>query len=300
MSSRIFSGIDSMPKGTASEEVTPGCMVLEGGAFRGLYSEGVLDALMEAGINLECTVGVSAGAMNGINYVSGQIGRSARFNLRYRHDSRYISWARIFQYGGPINFDFAFHHVPGDPLDTDRFYDKRRRLVAVATNCWTGRPAYFDRDTCGDIFQAIRASSSMQYISRIVLVDGIPCLDGGASVKIPHRWALKQGFEKIVVVRARWPEWRYKDERPSAVAGRYYHSYPRFAKTLAWEHARANREYDEVNRFGEEGRFFVIAPSKDLSVQLLEPDMEKLGALYYLGYEDGKNAVEDLTRYLSA
>ena len=47
--------------GEASNVITPGCMVLEGGAFRGLYTQGVLDVLMKEGINLACTIGGSAG-----------------------------------------------------------------------------------------------------------------------------------------------------------------------------------------------------------------------------------------------
>ena len=82
---KVFSGLSRLPKGLASDQLTEGCIVLEGGAFRGLYTSGVLDALMEAGINLSCTVGVSAGALNGMNYVSGQIGRSGRLNLTYRY-----------------------------------------------------------------------------------------------------------------------------------------------------------------------------------------------------------------------
>ena len=87
---KVFSGIGNLPNGDASDIITEGCIVLEGGAFRGVYGEGVLDALMEADINFRCTIGVSAGALNGANYVSGQIGRSARINLRYRYDSRYV------------------------------------------------------------------------------------------------------------------------------------------------------------------------------------------------------------------
>ncbi len=300
MSGKIFSGIDSLPNGRSSEEVTPGCMVLEGGAFRGLYGEGVLDALMEAGINLECTIGVSAGALNGSNYVSGQIGRSARINLRYRHDSRYINWAGIFRNGGPINFDFAFYHVPDDHLDKARFWDPQKRFIAVTTDCRTGRPVCFDRDTCGDIFAAIQASSSMQFVSRPVLVDGIPCLDGGCSVKVPYRWALAKGFDKVVVVRTKPSDWRYENERQSTLALCYYHTYPKFAETLSWSHARSNREYDELTRLEKEGRIFVIAPSEFIPVRKMEPDMEKLGSLYYLGYHDGQNAVGDLERYLSS
>ena len=69
-------GIDRLPKGEATDRLTEGCIALEGGAFRGVYGEGVLDALMEADLNFRCTIGVSAGALNGATYVSGQIGRS--------------------------------------------------------------------------------------------------------------------------------------------------------------------------------------------------------------------------------
>ena len=33
---KVFSGLDRLPKGLASEQLTEGCVVLEGGAFRGL------------------------------------------------------------------------------------------------------------------------------------------------------------------------------------------------------------------------------------------------------------------------
>ena len=37
-----YTDISKIPSGHASGTVTPGCIVLEGGAFRGLYSQGVL------------------------------------------------------------------------------------------------------------------------------------------------------------------------------------------------------------------------------------------------------------------
>ena len=72
---RSYSGLGSIPAGHAGEQIRKGCVVLEGGAFRGLYTQGVLDAWMQRNLNFECTIGVSAGAMAGLNYVSGQIGR---------------------------------------------------------------------------------------------------------------------------------------------------------------------------------------------------------------------------------
>ena len=109
---KVFSGLSRLPKGLASDQLTEGCIVLEGGAFRGLYTSGVLDALMEAGINLSCTVGVSAGALNGMNYVSGQIRPIRRVsNLTYRHDSRYVGLKAIRKNLGVIGFDFILKNV---------------------------------------------------------------------------------------------------------------------------------------------------------------------------------------------
>lgn len=101
-----FFGIDDLPTGHASDALTHGCIVLEGGAFRVLYSEGVLDALMQADINMDCTIGVSSGAMNGVSYTMGQIGRSALLNLKYRHDLEYVGFHT--QNTGIIGLDFVF------------------------------------------------------------------------------------------------------------------------------------------------------------------------------------------------
>ena len=115
MSGKIYSHIDKIPSGSASRKVTEGCLVLEGGAFRGLYSQGFMDAMMKAGINMQCTIGVSAGAMAGMNYVAGQIGRSARVNLKYRHDSRYVGIQAVRHNKGLIGFDFVFDGLK-DPI----------------------------------------------------------------------------------------------------------------------------------------------------------------------------------------
>ena len=48
-------------------------LVLEGGALRGVYTAGVLDVLMEKNIQVDHVIGVSAGALNGMNYISYQI-----------------------------------------------------------------------------------------------------------------------------------------------------------------------------------------------------------------------------------
>ena len=111
MKNKVFSRIDDVLDGKTSDKITDGCIVLEGGAFRGLYTEGVLDYLMTQDINMQTTIGVSAGAINGSNYVSGQIGRAARTNLRYRHNSDYVGFGAIRKNDGIIGFDFLYNEL---------------------------------------------------------------------------------------------------------------------------------------------------------------------------------------------
>ena len=298
----VFSGIEHLPRGQASDKLCSGCIVLEGGAFRGVYTSGVLDALMEADINMQCTIGVSAGALNGMNYVSGQIGRSARINLQFRRDPRYVGIHAYRSNRGIIGFNFVLdEYDKSDPLNREAFDREGRRLVAVATNCLTGRPEFFEKGLCQDILKAVQASASMPYVSRPVTVDGIPCLDGGCSLNIPFRWALDEGYEKIVVVRTRPASFRKRKKgRASAMARRFYKSSPALAQAIAESDGRYNRECDELEKLREEGRVYVISPSSSNSVSRLEKDMEKLGEFYYLGYSDGQSHLDSLMDYLKS
>ena len=285
MSGKIYSHIDKIPSGSASRKVTEGCLVLEGGAFRGLYSQGFMDAMMKAGINMQCTIGVSAGAMAGMNYVAGQIGRSARVNLRYRHDSRYVGIQAVRHNKGLIGFDFVFDGLKeSDPFDGKRFFEPERRFVAVATNCLTGETEYFEKGHCTNIFHAIRASASMPYISKMVDIDGKPYLDGGCSCKIPYQWAIDQGFEKIVVIKTRHADYRknLKKASETSLAHRIYHTHPEFAHVLEQSDAAYNHQCDELEQLAKEGRIYLVSPSVPMRISRLEKDMEKLGHLYAL------------------
>ena len=57
-------------------------LLLEGGAMRGLYTAGVLDVFMEEHVQIDAIVGVSAGALFGMNYKSGQAGRVLRYTMQ--------------------------------------------------------------------------------------------------------------------------------------------------------------------------------------------------------------------------
>ena len=116
-------------------------LVLEGGAMRGMFTAGVLDVMMENGIKFDGVMGVSAGAVFGCNYKSGQIGRSIRYNLQFCGDPRYCSVESLIRTGDLYGVDFCYDEIPNklDPFDTDAFKANPMPFYAVCTNIETGK-----------------------------------------------------------------------------------------------------------------------------------------------------------------
>ncbi len=295
---KIYSGIDTLPIGRASEVITPGCLVLEGGGWKGLYTVGALDAFMIHGVNMQSVVGISAGALSAIGYVSGQIGWGVRIDLQYRHDPEYVGFGAMIRDHGVTGFSYLYDGILGDlPLDKKRLMDKRRRLAVGVTNMLTGETEYMEKGKC-NLSAAVRASATVPFVSRPVVISGVPYLDGGCSTKIPYPWAMSEGFEKIVVIKTR--EWDFvRDESPSKATGLMYRKYPNFVRAFQQTNANFNHMTMELKKRHEAGEIFVLAPSKPIEVTRFEGDMEKLGDLYWLGYHDAEAQMEKLKSYLS-
>ncbi len=295
--------IDNFPTGRASDRITEGCLVLEGGAFRGTYTEGALDALMEADLNFECTLGVSAGAMNGANYVSGQIGRTIRLTMNYRHDSRYMGINAIKRDKGLIGFGFIFGELMDiEYFDKDRFKNSPMRFVAAATNCETGKTEFFDKNGEVDINEAIKASSSLPLVSQPIMLDGVEYFDGGCSSKVPYDWAIDNGYKKIIVIRTRHRDYRKDLSKRGAMrfVRMKYGKYPNFLNTLADSNRVYNEQCDSMQRLHDDGKIFMISPSEHLNVGRFEGDLDTLRKLYELGYNDVMNNLDAIRKYLSS
>lgn len=297
---KTWSGIDSVKLSSAPDTIVPGCIVLEGGSFRGCYTSGVLDVLMENGINLQTTIGTSAGALNGYNYVAGEIGRAAKINLGYRHDRRYMGARTLAKNRGVVGFDFLLNEVEEEiPFNRERFEDPNRRFLVTVTNCETGQVRYCEKGITPDFQKAVQASASMPFVSDMVEVDGVPCLDGGCAVKIPYRWALDNGFEKILVVRTRPAEYRRPQETKAftELTERIYRNYPKLVELLDNQSEQYNGACRELEQLQEQGKLLMLCPSGSISVSTMEGDMERLGALYLLGRADAKLMLPTIRAY---
>lgn len=295
---KIYKGIKTLPQGRASYDITEGCLVLEGGGWKGLYTVGVLDCMMENGVNMRTTVGVSAGALSAIGYVSGQIGWGARIDLSYRHDKNYCGIGAFKRDKGITGFSYLFNDIIKDlPVDMERLNSPERRLAVSATNLLTGEAEYFEKGSC-DIFRATQASATVPFVSKPVMIDGVPYLDGGCAEKIPLSWAKSCGEKKLIVVRTRELSYR-RNEKPSKLAGIVYKKHPNFVKSLNRVNADFNKTVNELECQAKNGDIFLVAPSEPVKVSRFDGDMDKLGALYWLGYKDMAKRIKQLKTFLN-
>ncbi len=262
-------------------------LVLEGGGLRGVFTCGVLDCFMDKGIRFPFTVGVSAGACNGLSYMSGQRGRAKISNIDLMEKYHYVGLKYLLTQRCIMDFKLLFEDFPEKiiPYDYNAYFSNPARFVMVTTNCLTGKAEYLEeKASSARVMDIVRASSSLPFVSPITYVDGIPMLDGGIADSIPIEYAMSQGYEKLVVVLTRNRGYRKKEGSiPFAKAA--YRKYPLLQKALAERNSIYNRTMDMIERLEDEGRIIVIRPIRPVEVSRMEKDTSKLTDLYQEGYE---------------
>ena len=271
-------------------------LVLEGGGMRGVFTSGVLDAFMKHDLYFRYIVAVSAGACNGMSYVSRQPRRARISNIDYLARYKYIGIRHLVTQGCIFDRELLYDKFHNQllPFDFDEYFKHAKGFEMVTTNCLTGKAMYLsetsDRQRSLDI---VRASSSLPYVSKIVTVDGIPMLDGGIIDSIPINRAIETGHEHNVVILTRNKGWRDtgKDRKVPAFI---YKNYPRLRVALSHRHVVYNQQIDLIDRLEAEGKITCIRPMRPMEVGRIENDVEKLERLYEEGFAIGeKFAVEN-------
>lgn len=277
-------------------------LVLEGGGMRGLYTAGVLDVMMERGIEVDHAVGVSAGAAFGVNIKSRQVGRAIRYNKRFCSDPRYASVGNLLRTGDLYSVDFAYREVPLrlDPFDVAALRANPMRFTVVCTDVETGEAVYRDIERGDDEdLDWIRASASVPMLARPVALDGRRLLDGGIADSIPVSWMMAHGYERNMAILTQPAGFRKEPNGLMPLLRVALRRYPRLVELLANRHERYNAQLDEVARLEAEGRLFVIRPSESVQAPISVKDPEVLERIYQVGRRDGEANAERLLSYLA-
>ena len=276
-------------------------LVLEGGGMRALFTAGVLDALLDVKeLDVDGIVGVSAGALFGANYVSGQTERAIRYNKKYARDKRYMGLHSWITTGNAVNKDFAFYELPFklDVFDQEKFKESKIEFHVVMTNVENGQAEYVLIEDVFEQMEYLRATSALPFASKIIEINGKKYLDGGISDSIPIDYCQSLGYDKIILVLTR-PENSYKEDKLNFLYKLVYRKYPNLVERLI----NMGKDYEvvlkKIKNLETENKIFVIRPPKVLKIGRLEKNEDKIQNVYDIGLNTGKKEIDNLLKYLN-
>ena len=248
-------------------------LVLEGGAMRGMYTAGVLDCFMDHDISFDAVIGVSAGALFGVNLLSKQRGRVIRYNKRFNSDKNYMGIRPLLREKNIVSTKYAYDTVPRelDPFDDEEYKKSDIPFYAVVTNIRTGKPEYVQIKSVFDQMDVLRASGSMPVVSK--------------PVKLGNEWYL-------VVVLTK-PADYIKKPMPRLFTSVYKKRFPRFYEAFSKRHIMYNYQLEHLKELEKQGIAEVLRPSEHIKISKVEKDPDKLESLYQLGLRDAKRLLAD-------
>ncbi len=276
-------------------------LVLEGGGMRGIYTAGVLDVFLDEDLIFDGVIGVSAGAVHGCSFLSGQKGRSIRYYKKYCADKRFMSTENLIRTGNFVDTDFCYHEIPEilDVYDYDTFNKNKEHtdFYAVCSDVEKGKPVYAKLHDMKRDIDYIRASASLPYVSKFVELDGRKLLDGGCTDSVPVEAFRRLGYKRNVVVLTRDSEYRKKPEN-TWMADIVYHKYPKFAEALKNRAVEYNMSIRNIEKLERASEVFVIRPSVPLTIPRICKSAGEIEKTYQIGVMDAKKMMADLRKWL--
>ncbi|MGN0233100.1 MAG: patatin family protein [Bacteroidaceae bacterium] len=275
-------------------------LVLEGGGMRGMFTVGVIDVMMEEGICFDGMIGVSAGATFGCNLKSHQPKRALRYNIRFRHDPRYMGLYSLLTSGDWVNAHFCYRTVPDkyDLFDYDRFEQDDMEFQVVCTDAVTGRPVYKRLTSLrGENMDWLRASASLPLLSRPVKVTDHLLLDGGITDSIPLKHFQEEGYGRCVVVLTQPDGFRKTPTKLMPLFHLLMKQYPHITKAMARRHEMYNDQLDYLHRQAEQGKALVIHPDDTLPIGRVQQDKKRMERVYQMGREAAMEAMPRIRKF---
>ena len=270
--------------------------------MRGIFAAGAMDFLMDKGVWAKNTIGVSAGALAGFNYVAGSRGRTCYINVRFCTDWHYLSLRSFLTTGNAYGVRFAFNDIAQKycAQDNEGFTGSPSNLIAVVTNLETGKAEYKHVADPETDWPYIRASSAMPFVSQTVILDGNPYLDGGIADALPIDFSLELGAQKHIVLLTQDRDYAKEPSHSPDFAKAIYHQFPNFVRTMEERPDAYNKTREKIFEMHDAGEIFAIWPAERPTVTHMETDRVKLFDFYFEGYLEAARRWPALREYLGA
>lgn len=270
--------------------------------MRGMFTAGIIDVMMEHGIELDGAIGVSAGAAFGCNYKSRQIGRVIRYNTRFSRDKRYGGWGVLLKTGDFYSKKFCYEDIPlkYDIFDYDAYESNPMEFYVVCTDVETGEAEYHKFDSRHDHgLEWIRASASMPLVSRMVELDGRKFLDGALADSIPVRFFESIGYDQNMVILTQPLGFQKQQDKLFPLMKIWYRKYPKLVKAMETRHAHYNETLDYIAQREQTGELLVIRPWEKLPIDRTEKDPEKLRKVYEIGRQAALDRIGEIQAFFA-
>ncbi|NJE81312.1 patatin family protein [Olsenella sp. SW781] len=281
---------------TLTNNVFDCALVFEGGGYRGSFSAGIANVLLEQGIHFDYVCGLSAGASNTINYVSRDRTRVRKSFIVDGPAKPAVGLRSVLRGKGYFDADALYEGALTSgalPFDWETFSANPARVRIQAFERDSGRTVRFGREDMTDparMVNIVRASSTLPGAMQPLPIDDVTYYDGGlgTGAGIPLCMAEDDGFERFFFVATR-PR-GYRKQPPTDREARIYarvakdHPYLRKALLSRWE--RYNVAIEHVERLAAEGRAYVVYPD-EMTVESGTVSTRKLTASYEAAHEQG-------------
>jgi predicted patatin/cPLA2 family phospholipase len=279
-------------------------LVLEGGAHRTIFSCGVMDAFLDAGIYADYVIGASAGITYGVSYVSRQKERNRNMLGTFVQKPQYMGMRHLLNpfNRSYYNLKYVFDTIPNKllPFDYDAYRTYHGEVLACVTNMQMGRAEYLPVEADDPQWHVLQATCALPLMFKPIKLDGVKYADGGVADSIPYAKALSDGCDKVIIILTRERSYRKEEEKAQKyAANQYRHRFPAYADLILSRHERYNESIEEIAKLEASGRVYVIAPEDTLGVGRTERDTDKLLALYAQGYAIAMQQRPALERYIA-
>ena len=276
-------------------------LIMEGGGMSGVFTAGVMDVLMRNEITFDGAIGVSAGAIIGVNIKSEQIGRVIRFNKKYCNDVRYVSLHSLLKTGNIFGADFCYNELTYhlDPFDYKKFSENQMEFFVVCTDVATGKPVYHKLCTgLQDDILWCRASASMPLVSQIVEIDEKKYLDGGIADSIPIKYMQQIGYSKNIIILTKPLGYVMKPAKYLTWARIIYKDYPDFINAISARHIVYNKTMEYISEMEKKKEVIVIRPSCKTHAGVIEKKPENLQKTYDDGVYQCTKLIKTIRQFI--
>lgn len=264
-----------------------------GGGLRGIYSAGIFDYCMDAGIRFDLCIGVSAGSANVASYLAGQRGRNYQFYSEYSFRKEYMGLGNFVFKKTYIDMDYLYGTLSNstgeNPLNYRKIMENPAEMLVVAANADTGEAKYFcKKDMKQDDYSILKASCSIPYVCKPYEINGVPYYDGALGDPVPIEKAFECGCGKAVVILTKPEDFIRDPKGDEKFARRIQKKYPMAAERLRQRADRYNRGVALAKKYRKEGRALILSPDDTCGVDTLTRNKEALKRLYEKGYRDAE------------